>query len=283
MGNHYHLLVETPEANLVSGMKWFQGTYTQRFNAKHRVWGHLFQGRYKSLLIDGEDPSYFQSVATYIHLNPARARLIQVGKAKLEDYPWSSYPAHLRPSRRPDWLVTDRLLSGYGRSDTTAGRQWYRRHMVRLYQESQEQEAKAQNAQWRSIRRGWCLGTEEFREQMEAKLDEILSRNKRTSYTGSEARGHDKRRAEELVQTSLQHLHLEEDDLSRLKKGDTVKKLIAWAVRTQTRVSNEWIVHRLQMGSPSNLSRHVRWVESQKRNRHARDRNQLLELTRNED
>ena len=51
MGNHYHLLLETPEANLVDGMRWFQGTYTQRFNARHNVWGHLFQGRYKALLV----------------------------------------------------------------------------------------------------------------------------------------------------------------------------------------------------------------------------------------
>jgi len=52
MGNHYHLLLETPEPNLVDGMRWFQSTYTQRFNARHKVWGHLFQGRYKALPVD---------------------------------------------------------------------------------------------------------------------------------------------------------------------------------------------------------------------------------------
>ena len=73
MGNHYHLLIETPEGNLVDGMRWLQGTYTKRFNIRHNQWGHLFQGRYKSLLIDpGGD--YFQTVSSYIHLNPARVK-----------------------------------------------------------------------------------------------------------------------------------------------------------------------------------------------------------------
>ncbi|MEO8350992.1 MAG: transposase [Chthoniobacteraceae bacterium] len=63
MSNHYHLLLETPEPNLVATMKWFQGTYTQRFNARHRVAGHLFQGRYKAAPIDAEQPDYFRRVS----------------------------------------------------------------------------------------------------------------------------------------------------------------------------------------------------------------------------
>src|SRR6185436_5232717 len=95
MGNHYHFLLETPEANLVAGMKWLQGTYTQRYNGRHRVFGHLFQGRYKAVIMDGADPSYFGMVGTYIHLNPARAGLIEIGKERLKRYRWSSYPWYL--------------------------------------------------------------------------------------------------------------------------------------------------------------------------------------------
>src|SRR2546426_11797085 len=87
MANHYHLLLETPEANLVSGMKWLQGTYTQRYNSRHKVRGHLFQGRYKAVVVDGSD-DYLQVESTYIHLNPARARLIRVGEERLKRYPW---------------------------------------------------------------------------------------------------------------------------------------------------------------------------------------------------
>ncbi len=79
MDNHYHLLVETPEGNLVAGMKWLQSAYTQRYNGRHKVFGHLFQGRYKAIIVDGEEPLYFQVVSTYIHLNPARAGLIRIG------------------------------------------------------------------------------------------------------------------------------------------------------------------------------------------------------------
>ena len=85
MGNHFHLVIETPQPTLVAGMKWFLGTYTQRFNARHRMRGHLFSGRYKSLIVDGSENFYFRTVCDYVHLNPARAGLLQPEQA-LSDY-----------------------------------------------------------------------------------------------------------------------------------------------------------------------------------------------------
>ena len=79
MSNHYHLLLEALEPNLVSGMKWFQGAYTQRYNARHGLLGHLYQGRYKALVVDGTHGNYLAVVSTYIHLNPAKAGLIRIG------------------------------------------------------------------------------------------------------------------------------------------------------------------------------------------------------------
>ncbi len=73
MHNHYHVLAETPEGNLVAGMKWLQGTYTQRYNGRHQCCGHLFQGRYKAVPVEAENAGYLETVSTYIHLNPARA------------------------------------------------------------------------------------------------------------------------------------------------------------------------------------------------------------------
>ena len=79
MGNHYHVLVETPQPNLVKGMTWFQSTYTARFNARHRRSGHLFGGRYKAVLVDSEaGGEYFRTLMDYLHLNPVRASLIRV-------------------------------------------------------------------------------------------------------------------------------------------------------------------------------------------------------------
>ena len=85
MNNHFHLVMETPQANLVAGMKWFLGTYTARFNRRHKLFGHLFSGRYKSLIVDGSCTGYLKTVCDYVHLNPARANLVSADKP-LSDY-----------------------------------------------------------------------------------------------------------------------------------------------------------------------------------------------------
>ena len=77
MPNHFHLVVETPQANLVAGMKWFLGTYTSRFNRRHKLFGHVFSGRYKSLIVDSSGSGYLRTVCDYVHLNPARAKLLK--------------------------------------------------------------------------------------------------------------------------------------------------------------------------------------------------------------
>src|SRR5438552_13378318 len=114
MSNHFHLVVETPRANLVVGMKWLLWSYTMRFNRRHRLSGHVFAGLYKSLLIDESDPFYLRAVCDYVHLNPARARLIKEEEL-LQNYPWSSYPFYLKGRRdRPQWMRCDRLLGEHG-------------------------------------------------------------------------------------------------------------------------------------------------------------------------
>lgn len=108
MSTHYHLLLETPNANLVEGMKWFQGVFTQRMNAMHKIWGHLFQGRYKAKVIEQDEPEYFRRVATYIHLNPAAAGLLDRETGRLESYAWSSY----RNSLVESGLVYEESMDG---------------------------------------------------------------------------------------------------------------------------------------------------------------------------
>jgi len=92
MTNLYHFLMETPEPNLVLGMKWFQGTYTQRYDGLHRLRGHVYQGRYKAIVIDSDEMEFVDRVGTYIHLNPVRAGLVRpetVGPSilSLEQFP----------------------------------------------------------------------------------------------------------------------------------------------------------------------------------------------------
>ncbi|MBI4669678.1 MAG: transposase [Elusimicrobia bacterium] len=110
MVNHYHILLETKAGMLSLPMRHVNGVYTQFFNRKHNRVGHLFQGRFKALLIDKE--SYLLTLSRYIHQNPIRA-----GMAKSAgDYPWSSYPAYLGLTRTPKWLNTQETLSEFGQS-----------------------------------------------------------------------------------------------------------------------------------------------------------------------
>ncbi len=105
MTNHYHLLVETPDGNLSKGMRQLNGVYTQRFNPKHKKMGHLFQGRFKGILVQKE--SYLLELARYIVLNPVRAKMVRA----VESWPWSSYLATTGRVSKPDWLETDWLLA----------------------------------------------------------------------------------------------------------------------------------------------------------------------------
>ena len=86
MPNHFHMVLETPRGNLVAGMKWFLGTYTGRFNRRHKLFGHLLSGRYKALIVDGSRNGYLKALCDYVHLNPARAKLLRVQQL-LRAYP----------------------------------------------------------------------------------------------------------------------------------------------------------------------------------------------------
>ena len=108
MTNHYHLLLETVEGNLSGGMRQLNGEYTQRFNRRHRLVGHLFQGRYKAILVQKE--AYLLELTRYVVLNPLRAHMVE----SLEDWHWSSYPFMTYQQASPPWLDTDWLLGQFG-------------------------------------------------------------------------------------------------------------------------------------------------------------------------
>lgn len=103
MTNHFHLVIRTPEGNLVYGMKWLQSTFANRYHRFRKVHGKLFQGRYKSLII--EDESYLGALLHYVHLNPVRAGMVDV--SELGGYRWSSYWYLRHPSKRPEFIDPD--------------------------------------------------------------------------------------------------------------------------------------------------------------------------------
>lgn len=265
MGNHYHLFLETPEANLVAGMQWLQNTYTRRFNTRHQLWGRLFGDRYKAIVTDGRAGEYYGAMLDYIHLNPVRAGLIAPGRGQsVGDYEWSSVASGyaLPTRRRAPWLACEVGLGAFGFGDDTTGR---RRFVERLDQRATE-EARTQcgvaglpedrDGRMSHLRRGWYWGSQAFGEKLLALVAKAsLSAPKGRSYRGASAqKAHDEKTAEQIVREGLIEAGLREDELEALPGSDGRKAQIARAVRTQTTVSMGWIAKRLHMRSAANVS-----------------------------
>ncbi len=279
--NHYHLLLETPEPNLVAGMKWLQGTFTQRFNSFHQRHGHLLQGRYKAVPVHAENPTYWDALSCYIHLNPVRAGLVGSRQMNLSKYPWSSFPAYIQPALRPAWLDTRRVLGSLHLPDSPTGRKTYgqflRARMLEILRCGNVQEHEEL---WKEIRRGWCLGARDFQTRLVKLLDDRTDSHKRDSYSGNEMIQHDERAAESLLQRGLQALNLNEQTLLTGNKSSEDKCLLAWLIRRNTHVTNAWISERLQMGRADCLSRYPRRVEETRDPRLLRKRRALQKNTR---
>jgi len=239
MSNHFHLVVETPQANLVGGMKWLLGTYTMRFNRRHRLTGHLFSGRYKSLIVDGSGNGYLRTVGDYVHLNPVRAKLLEPAQP-LAGYRWSSYPEYLKaPSKRVKWLRVDRLLGETGiPRDSRAGRRQFELR-------TEEVRQQANGEQWRQVQRGWYLGDEEFRAELLAQAQDKVGPN----HYGQEREEASESKAKRIVKEELGRLGWSEGELRRRRKGDAEKIRIARRIRRETTMSLKWIAASLAMGT----------------------------------
>jgi len=149
MDNHYHLLVRTRHANLKKAMHWFGTTYAQRFNRRHFRSGHLFQGRYKSILVQND--AYMLQLSYYIHRNPLRAGIVK----RLADYRWSSYRSYAYGRKSPRWLSTDLIFSQFKSKD---------RH--KRYREKVQGYAKEEKRLWEDLRHGLFLGSKGFVERI---------------------------------------------------------------------------------------------------------------------
>lgn len=156
MTNHYHLLVETPDANLSLGMRQLNGVYTQRFNRGHNRVGHVFQGRYKAILVEKE--SYLLELARYIVLNPVRARMVR----SVKHWPWSSYRTTAGFVTKPKWLEIDWILSAFGRNKGRA-QELYREYVS---------EGRNQPAPWEQLVNQIYLGSEAFVAQAQDLLEQ---------------------------------------------------------------------------------------------------------------
>ena len=161
MSNHYHLLIETGTPTLAKGMKLLNGSYTQYFNRKHRRVGHLFQGRYKAILVDKE--SYLLELARYIVLNPVRASMVRTA----DQWEWSSYRATAGIAERAPLLTTDWILACFADKRNQA-QERYRRFV---------QAGRNQPSPWEQLKNQIYLGDDKFVEAMQCKLDPDQSLN----------------------------------------------------------------------------------------------------------
>ena len=249
MSNHFHLVIETPQANLAAGMKWFLGTYTSRFNRRHKLFGHLFSGRYKSLIVDGSGNGYLKTVCDYVHLNPARAKLL-LPEQSLREYRWSSWPEYLKsPGQRPAWLRVERLLGEYHiPQDSAAGRN-------RLAEALEASRAAEAGADYKPIRRGWFFGDKALKEELLAQVGAQAG----GWHYGEELRESDEMKAERIVVEELKSRRWEASELSERRKGDEGKLAIARRLREETTMTMAWIAERLKMGTKTHLSHLLYW------------------------
>jgi len=250
MPNHFHLVMETPKANLVAGMKWFLGAYTGRFNRRHKLFGHLFSGRYKALIVDGSGTGYLKTVSDYVHLNPARAKLLGI-EQKLATYPWSSLRSYLQsPRKRPGWLRVGRLLGEHGiPCDSPAGRLEFGRRM------ELRRRAEDGSGQFKGVRRGWCLGDKAFRKELLGQMKEQMKEH----HFGEERAETEQEEAEEIVREGMKRLGWKEADLEARRKGDREKLKLAVRLREETTVTVKWIADRLRMGTWTHLNHLLYW------------------------
>jgi REP element-mobilizing transposase RayT len=255
MRNHFHLVVETPNANLVAGMRWLLSAYTLRFNPRHKRFGHVFSGRYKALVVEGSGNGYLRTVCDYVHLNPVRAGLVKAQERLLE-YPWSSFGYYLAgAAHRPAWLRVDRLLGEHGiRKDDPAGRQEFERRMEA--RRAQEQEGDSGKA----LRRGWCLGSPEFK----AKLLEAMAGKLGDHHSGELKRETAQAKAERIIGEELKKRHWTEGDLKQRAKSDPEKLALAARLRRETTLTMAQVAARLHLGSWKSFAAKLRrWKKTQ--------------------
>lgn len=248
MGNHYHLAVETPLGNVVTGMQWLQATFANRFNRLRDERGHLFQGRYKCLLVEGGQ--WLGTLCHYIHLNPARAGILPA--ARLGEYRHSSYWYLQHPKRRSKFMCVETALFQAGHlADTPAGRRSYGEYLSWQLAEGPAGRSSAAVP----MSRGWALGGPEFRRA-------LLQDHTVTEESRAWERGGARQVREEKWSLALEKLLGEVSPSTRTdqRSGAPWRVNVAVAMKASTDADNRWLADQLQIGSPRYLAKLVSYA-----------------------
>jgi putative transposase len=245
MSNHYHLAVSTPQANLVEGMRWLQGTFSVRFNRLRDERGHLFQGRYKSLVVDPDGG--LGPLCHYIHLNPVRAGLRPL--SALPGYAWTSLRWLFEPKERPAWYHPQPCLEHAGElADTVAGRRKYHDYLAWLA----EDEPARKEQRFETMSRGWIIGSAGFAKAMVTEHQELVGHGRRLAAELRETR---EALWQEELDRLLSRLGRTAGELALERKSAPWKIALAAAMKTRTTVTNRWLGEHLHMGGLHEVSR----------------------------
>jgi len=245
MRNHYHLAIETPQGNLVSGMQWLQSTFANRFNRFRKEQGHVFQGRYKSLIIE---PEMLCHVVNYIHLNPVRASIVTI--PNLERYKYCSF-AKYQKRPRPNALYCKKWLWDIGRlKDSVKGWRVYREML--MAEESHDEITFEE--QRKRMTRGWCIGSMKYKQDLAKQLEATQPRGEQRA---EDLRDLNILKWEETLAVCLRKLNKDLHAVEKEKKSAEWKIAIAVYMKEITTASNKWIGEKLNMGPKQSVCRHV--------------------------
>lgn len=236
MSNHLHLVLKTPEPNLARGMQALLSSYANAWARRHRFAGHVFQGRYRTELV--EDETYLWTVTRYVHLNPVRARMVEHPAA----WPWSSYPGFARRDRRLDWVAYDELLASWGGAfggPDPAGA--YRRYVTAGLAEPVE-------SPWDAAHHGWILGSRAFADRVAGMVrgEPTRERRRESRLVG----GHSPDRVREVVCAAYA---ISPTELGRRGSRHPARAAFAYLARRRTAATNAELMAVLGVSRPESV------------------------------
>ncbi len=255
MRNHFHLAVRTPQPNLSAGMQWLQVTFASRFNRLRSEQGHLFQGRFKSILLEHEE--VWARVADYIHLNPLRAGIVDA--PMLPSFRWSSLGAFLKGDRFPG-LDATAWLSTLGFADSVAD--WAR--YVSYLSEVHALEQGLPVDQRESYSEGWAIGDQSWKQQLQSDLAAKPAAGPKSEY--QEPKQVQEARWSARLKELLSEQGLAEADLLTRKLSAKRKAALAEQLREEMGVPVVWLAEAMHWGKPAavrtSLWRHRQYVDN---------------------
>lgn len=249
--NHYHLALETPQANLAEGMHWLQGTFATRFNRLRGERGHLFQGRYQAILV--EPGAALARVVDYIHLNPVRAGF--VAAEQVAAFRWGSLRRFVTGPRLAFMIGAD-WLAEWGLTDDAKGWRGYLEHLREVAKGAGEPAV----SEFGEMSRGWAVGTPIWRQT----LAREHAHRALTQPVGPEAREIKEAHWSGVLGTLLERAGRTREEAAEDWKGARWKIAIAQDLRRTTTATNSWIARQLHMGAPSSVSQYLSLARTEK-------------------